>query len=102
MKKDQIDVNTWELMAADHPRNINRNINQATATFETNHLLHEAQKRQRRKERRELSQHLHVSLPPGTSCPHYNKFCKSRTGPLSHVRLHDRHLEDVIVVSMER
>ena len=49
-KKSQIDINAWELMAVDRPL-WRRSIFQATAKFETNCLLHEAEKRQRRKER---------------------------------------------------
>ena len=59
MKKSQTDINAREYMAADRPL-WRRSIYQATAKFETNRLLHEAEKRQRRKER-EMSQHLHVS-----------------------------------------
>ena len=56
MKKGQIDINAWELISADRPI-WRRSIYQATTKFETNRLLHEAEKRQRRKER-EISQHL--------------------------------------------
>ena len=49
-KKGQIDINAWELMAAARPL-WRRSIQQATAKFGTNCLLHEAKKRQRRKER---------------------------------------------------
>ena len=72
---------------------------QITAKFETNRLLHEAEKRQRRIDR-EMSKHLHVSLPPATSCPYWNNICRSRIRLLIHLRAHDRRLEDVILVSM--
>ena len=75
-KKSHISINTWEDMAAD-PLLCRRSIHQAAARFETDHLHHEAEKLQRRKER-EMSQHLHIFLPPRTSCPHYNTICKSR------------------------
>ena len=45
-KKGQIDINDWELIGADRPL-----WRHATAKIETNRLLHEAEKRQRRKER---------------------------------------------------
>ena len=43
MKKDQIDINAWERMAADRPL-WRRSIYQATTKFETNRLLQEAEK----------------------------------------------------------
>jgi len=67
-----------------------RSIYQIMTEFETNRLLHEAEKRQRRKEK-EMSQHFHTFIPSGTFCPHYNKICRSRFG-----------LEDVILVSRDR
>ena len=67
MKKGHININTWEDMAAD--RLLWRcSIHQAVVRFETDRLFHEVAKRQRRK-KREMSQHLHIFLPPGTSCP---------------------------------
>ena len=84
VKKGHINVNTWKDMAADRLL-WRRSIHQAAARFVTDRLLHEAENRQRRKER-EMSQHLHIFLPPGTSCPHCNKICKSRIGLLSHLR----------------
>ena len=74
-----------------------RSIHKATAKFETNQLLREAEKRHRRKER-EMSQHLHVSLPSGTSCPHCNKICRSRIELLHHLRTLGPPLEGVILV----
>ena len=50
MKKGKIDINAWERIAADRPL-WRRSIYQKTAKFETNHLLFEAEKRQRGKER---------------------------------------------------
>ena len=83
-----ININTWEDMAAD--RLLWRcSIHQAAARFETDYLLREAEKQQRRK-KREMSQHLHVFLPPGPPCPHSNKICKSRIGLLSDLRTHDQ------------
>ena len=99
-KKGHININTWEDTAVDRLLWC-RSIHQAAARFETDRLLQEAEKRQRRKER-EMSQHLHIFLPPGTSCPHCNKICKSRIGLLSHLRTHDQHLADVILVSRDR
>ena len=99
-KKHQIDINAWELMAADRPLS-RQSIYQATAKFETNRLLHEAEKRQRGKER-EMSQHVHVSFPSGISCPHCNKIYKSTMGLLSHLMTHDRIQQDVIIVSRNR
>ena len=46
-KKGQIDISAWELMAADHLLWC-RSIHHAVAKFETNRLLHEAEKRHRR------------------------------------------------------
>ena len=100
LKKGQIDISTWELMAADRPL-CRHSIYQATAKFETHRLLHQAEKRLRRKER-EKSQYLHLSLPPGTSCSHCQKICRSRIGLLSYLRTHDRPLENVILVSRDR
>ena len=78
IKKGQFDING----------NISlRIVHSGAAKFESNHLLHVAEKRQRRKER-EMSQHLHFSLPSGTSCPHCNKIGRSRIGLLSHLRTH--------------
>ena len=59
MKKGKIYINAWQLMAADRPL-LCRSIYQKTAKFETNRLLHDAEKRQRIKER-EMPQHLHAS-----------------------------------------
>ena len=83
IKKDHININTWEDMAA-NPLLWRRSIHQASARFDTDRLLHEAEKRQRRKGR-EMSQHLHIFLPPRTSCTTPNKICKSRNGVLSHL-----------------
>ena len=80
--KGQTDINAWEVMAADCPL-WRRSIYQATAKFETNRLLHEAEKRLRRKDR-EMYQRLHVCLPSDTSCPHCYKICRSRIRLLSH------------------
>ena len=99
MKICQIDINAWELLAAARPFWC-RSIYQATAKFERNSRLHEAETRLRRKER-EMSQHLHVSLPYGTFCPHRNKICISKIGLLSPSRTHDRPLDDVILVSAD-
>ena len=98
-KKGRININTWEDMAADRLL-WRRSIHQAAARFETDRLLHEAEKRQSRKE--EMSQHLHIFLPPGTSCPQCNKICKPRIGLLSHLRTHDQTMADVILVSRDR
>ena len=49
----------------------------------------------------EMSKHLHVSFPSGTSCPHCNNICRSRIALLIHIRIHDRPLEDVILVSRD-
>ena len=43
MKKWQIDINAWELVAADRPL-WRRSIHQATAKLDTNRLLREAEK----------------------------------------------------------
>ena len=43
MKKGKIYINPWELMAADHPL-WHCSIYQATTKFETNRLLHKAEK----------------------------------------------------------
>ena len=92
MKKGQFDISG----------NISlRIVHSGAAKFESNHLLHVAEKWQRRKER-EMSQHLHVSLPSGTSCPHCNKICRSRIGLLSHQRHMTQPLEDVILVLIGR
>ena len=100
MKKGQIEINAGEFIIVNRPL-WRRSIYQATAKLETNRLLHEAEKRQMRKDR-EMSQHLHVSLPSGTSCPHCSKSSNSRIGLLSHLRTHDRSLEDVTLVSRDR
>ncbi|KAI0226435.1 hypothetical protein LSAT2_023019 [Lamellibrachia satsuma] len=100
MKKGHININTWEDMDADRLL-WRRSIHQAPAHFETDRLLHEAEKRQRRKER-EMSQHLHIFLPLRTSCPHSNKICKSRIGLLSHLRNHSKPLAGVILISRDR
>ena len=42
----------------------------------------------RREMTREMSKYYHVSLPPGTSCPHCNKICRSIIGLWSHPRIH--------------
>ena len=99
MKKCQIYINAWEFIAADRPF-WRRSIYQATAKFETNRLRHGTEKLSRRKEK-EMSQHLDVSLPSGTSCPHCNKIYRSRIGLMSHLRTNDRPLEDVILVSRD-
>ena len=82
-KKGHININTWEDRAADRLL-WRRSIHQAAARLETDRLLHKAEKRQGRKER-EMSQHLHISLPPRTSCTTPNKICKSRNELLSHL-----------------
>ena len=59
MKKGLIYINTWEHMAAN--RSLWRHsTHQAMAKFHTTLLIHEAEKRHRRKWR-EMSQHRHVS-----------------------------------------
>ena len=98
--KGHIKINTWEDMAADRLL-WRRSIHQAAARFDTDRLLHEVEKRQRRNEK-EMSQKLHIFLPPATSCPHCNKICKSRIGLLSNIRTHDQPLADVIIVSRDR
>ena len=100
MKKGHININTWEDTAADRLL-WRRSIHRAVARFKTVCLLHKAEKQQRRKER-EMSQHLHIFLPPGTSCPHCNKICKPRIGLLSHLRTNNQPLADVILVSRDR
>ena len=35
-----------------------------------------------------MSKYYHVSLTPGTSCPHCNKICSSIIGHWSHLRIH--------------
>ena len=98
-KKGHININTWEDMTADRLL-WRRSVHQASAPFETDRLLHEAEKRHRRKER-EMSQRLHIVLPPGT-CPHCNEICKSRFWLLSYLRIHDQPLADVVLVSSDR
>ena len=66
MKKGPFDNNTWVDKAVDSS-NWRSSIYQVTNKFETNHLLYEAEKRQRIKER-EMSQHLHMSIPASTFC----------------------------------
>ena len=75
-KKSHININTWEDIAVDRLL-WRRSIHQAAARFETDRLLHEAEKRQRRKEM-EMSQHLNM-----------------------HVMTHDQPLADVILVSRD-
>ena len=70
MKKGDININTWEDMAADRLL-WRRSIHQVAACFKTDRLLHEAEKRQRRKDR-DVFQHLNIFLLPGTSCSHCN------------------------------
>ena len=43
-----------------------------------------------------MYQHLHVSLPPGTSCPQCSKICRSRIGLLRQLRTQDIPLEHVL------
>ena len=61
VKKGQIDISTWELMAADRPL-CRHSIYQATAKFETHRLLHQAEKRLRRKEREKENGEREVSI----------------------------------------
>ena len=71
-------------LSADHPLWCH-SIYQAMAKLYRNHLLHKAEKYQRKN----MSQHLHVSLPSGTSGPHCNKVCRSKIRLLGQLRTHD-------------
>ena len=71
-------------LTVDHPLWCH-SIYQTRVKFDRNSLLHKAEKRQRKK----MSQHLHVSLPSGTSYPHRNKICRSKIRLLSQLRTHD-------------
>ena len=69
IKKGQIDINAWELIATGRPL-WRRSIYQTKAIFETNRLFHEAEKRQRRKERRCLKIFMspfHLEPPADTA-----------------------------------
>jgi len=94
MKKGQIDINAEELKTAD--------FGAVAYTMQRPNLrqtVYFTRWKYGRGEKREMSQHLHVSLPSGTSCPHCNRICRSRIGLLSYLRTHDRPLEDSLKTS---
>ena len=68
MKKGQIYITAWELMAADRPL-WRRTIYQATAKFETNSLLQGAEKGHRRKKEiiNMLTSSFHLAPPAHTT-----------------------------------
>jgi len=48
----------------------------------------------------EMSQHFHVFLLTGASCPNCDKIYRSIVGLLSDLRAHDRPLKEIILFSM--
>ena len=103
MKKGQIYTNAWEHIAADRPL-WRLSVYQATAKCERNRLLHDAEKHRGERRGRFLNifTSLHLEPPSGTSCSHSNNICRSRIGNLSHLRIYDGLLEDVILISRDR
>lgn len=88
LKKCNIDVNNWENLALDRSswRSL---VHYGTLSFEENRRRTANDKRQRRKEREVLRRNRNnMTAPPGTTCHHCGKLCKSRIGLYSHLRTH--------------